>query len=81
MNEMSLVATILILACTICVREWQNRKERRELLDRIMSVDYQVFKRAERAAGVPARRHVVFPGNMSDAELAKAAADREGQHA
>lgn len=81
MTEIALIATILILACTICIREWQNRTERKELLDRIMSVDYQVFKRAERAAGVPARRHVSFPGNMTDADLARATAGREAENA
>lgn len=71
---------MLILATALCVREWQNYRERKELLDRIMSVDYQVFKRAQRAGG-EARRHLHFPANMTDAELAAASDKKEAQNA
>lgn len=75
MTEIILAATTAILSVTLLVREWQNRSERRELLDRIMCRDYQEFKRNERAGGHPSRPHVL-PGRMSDEELAAESAKK-----
>lgn len=66
-----LILVIVVLCALLLLREWQNYQERRELLSRIMSVDYTLFKRSERAAGLPSRPHV-FPARMSEAELAHA---------
>lgn len=76
MTEIILVAVIIILVLLLLLREWQYRTERKELLDRIMSVDYQLFKRSERAAGGSSRPHVL-PARMTDAELAKAAREAD----
>ena len=62
-------APALVLAGVLCFREWQNWKDRKDLLDRIMCADYQQYKRL--TAGKPPAPE--FPARMTDAELADAA--------
>jgi len=52
--------TICFLGGLLVVREWQNWKDRRELLDRIMCVDYRECKK--NPAVKTKRSHV----NMTD---------------
>lgn len=57
---------ILFLCALIAVREWQNNRERRDLLDRLMSADFRDFKRF---GSKPAARES-FPPGMNDVEMA-----------
>ncbi len=61
-----LTAVIAILCALIVVREWQNYKDRRDLMDRLMSADFKEYKRFN---SKPAAR-AVFPPGMNDAEMA-----------
>lgn len=56
-----------ILGGLLVLREWQNWRDRRDLLDRIMSADFHDYKRF-----TAPRRHTGEPAGMSDAELAEA---------
>ena len=64
-------AIIIILAGTLIVREWQNWKDRRDLLDRIMSVDYREYKHYSKP---PAAQRANV--RMSDEEMAKAESEK-----
>lgn len=66
------IATIIILAVLLVAREWQNWRDRRDLLDRIMCVDYREFKRGERKGPPP---QIV---SMTDEEMAKAEKKERG---
>lgn len=59
--------TIIILAGVLIMREYQNWRDRRDLLDRIMCADYREYKRSE-----PGRSAPTGKGRMSDEEMAKA---------
>lgn len=58
-------AITLILAGVLVVREYQNWRDRKDLLDRIMCVDYREFKQKAHSPRPPG-------GNvrMSDEEMA-----------
>ena len=60
-------AITIILAIVLVAREYQNWRDRRDLLDRIMCVDYREFKKFEKPAR-PSAGNVV----MSDEQLAEA---------
>lgn len=69
-------ALTIILAAILVVREWQNWKDRKDLLDRIMCANYQEFQLLKSSKKIsPGRK--VFPGRMSDEEMAAAAAETE----
>lgn len=71
METVILTVVIITLAGLLVVREWQNRGERKELLDRLMCRDFQEYRRASGGAAGAARPHVL-PARMSEAELAAA---------
>jgi len=64
-----LVIVIFILCWLMAMREWQNWRDRKDLLDRIMSADYREYKRHVVPAAAPLRRGNV---RMTDEELATA---------
>lgn len=67
----------IILAGILILREWQNWKDRKDLLDRIMCVDYQEYQALNKPKKTPPSRRV-FPGRMTDTELAAAAEGLDG---
>ncbi len=71
-NQFILFLVIVVLAGLIIWRERQARIERKDLIDRIMSMDFQVYKRAERGGGETATKHFM-PTRMTDAQMAAAA--------
>lgn len=79
-TEVVLISCNVFLAGLLVWREWQNRQERRDLLDRIMCQDYQTYKRLDKAAGPTPRPHVL-PGRMSEAALSEAAKEQDKANA
>ncbi len=71
MENATLIVVIIILAALLVLREWQNRSERRELLDRVMCRDFQEYRKVNGTAAGKTRPHVL-PGRMSDVDLAAA---------
>lgn len=69
-------AITLILAGILILREWQNWRDRKDLLDRIMCVDYQEYQTLRKPKKTPPAQPV-FPGRMTDEEMAIAEADQE----
>lgn len=63
----------IILAGVLLLREWQNWKDRKDLLDRIMSADYKDYKRFTRAPDIVRE----YPTSMTDEEMAAAEAEQK----
>lgn len=61
------ILTNIILGAILIMREYQNWKDRRDLMDRIMSADFREYKRSEPGRNMPSGK-----GRMSDEEMAKA---------
>jgi hypothetical protein len=68
MTEIALISVIAALLALLVIREYQNRAERRDLLDRIMCIDFREYKRYNKDGKVIAE----FPGKMTDEQLAEA---------
>jgi len=65
-----LAGVIILQSVGLILREWQNWKDRKDLLDRMMSAGFQEYKTLTNPKKPPPRR--VFPGNMTDEEMAAA---------
>lgn len=66
-------APAILLAGVLLLREWQNSKDRRDLLDRIMSADFKDYKKFTRAPGIVRE----YPTRMDDEQLAAAEAEQK----
>lgn len=61
-----------ILGTVLILREWQNWRDRRDLMDRIMSADFKEYKRYTK----PADPKPEYPVNMTEEQLAEADAKK-----
>jgi hypothetical protein len=66
--------TLILLAALLIVREFQNWREKKDLMDRIMAASFIEYKRFTRPRPAPGG-----PVNLTDAEMAKA--EQERKHA
>ena len=63
--------TLILLSALLIVREYQNWRERKDLMDRIMAANWPEYKRMTQFRRAPSGTV-----NMSDEELAKAERER-----